>query len=127
MKNQLSPPARTIAPPEDVASVKVSKAQTMVLGLHCSPVSATAVALEVWKTRSFWRQIWAVASATEEFGTSQIMSTPSLSIHLRAMLAPISALFWWSANRMSTSKPWSPKSCTAWRAQITEVMPVVSR
>jgi hypothetical protein len=34
------------------------------------------------------------ASATDEFGTSRIMSTPSRSNHWRAMLAPMSGLFW---------------------------------
>jgi len=66
------------------------------------------------------------ASATAEFGTSVTMSTP-WSNHCRAIPAPTSGLFWWSASITSTCRPRDPaKSCTACRAQATEVRPDVS-
>lgn len=60
--------------------------------------------------------------------TSVMASTPSRSNHCRATFRPTSALFWWSACRISTLKPLAvPKSCTAWRAAATAPGPVMSR
>jgi hypothetical protein len=53
------------------------------------------------------RVIWLIASATEEVGTSVITSTPSRSYHCRAMFDPTSGLFWWSAETISTLRPFS--------------------
>src|SRR6185437_751540 len=49
----------------------------------------------------------------------------SVSIHCRAMLAPTSGLFWWSAKMTSIGRPSTlpPKSSTAMRAAWTEPMP----
>jgi hypothetical protein len=69
--------------------------------------------------------IWLTASATDEVGTSTITSTLSVSNHLRAMLEPMSGLFWWSAETISTFMPFfsAPKSSTAILAAITEPSP----
>jgi hypothetical protein len=75
----------------------------------------------------FSRAIWLTASPTEEVGTSMIRSTP-WSYHCRAMFAPTSGRFWWSASATSTVKPWlAPNSATASRTAATEVGPVLSR
>jgi hypothetical protein len=68
------------------------------------------------------------ASATPEFGTSTIRSTLSTSYHCRAMLEPMSALFWWSADTMVTLIPFlaMPESSTAMFAATTEPAPARS-
>ena len=68
----------------------------MVFGLHARPVRSEVAAPEFRKTLFFSRAMPLIASATEEVGTSTIASTP-WSYHWRAMLAPTSGLFWWSA------------------------------
>ncbi len=78
-------------------------------------------------TLFFSRHTVFTASATDEVGTSTTMSTPSRSNHWRTMPAPMSGLFWWSATSTSTSKPWSPNSCTACRTQTAPVGPPSSR
>jgi hypothetical protein len=126
-KNQLSPPAFTMAPPVELASIQVSKVHCTVFGLHCGPVRS-AVAAEVFRqTRFFSRATPETASATALFGTSTIMSTLSRSNHCRASCTPISGRFWWSATSTSTWKPAWPKSSIAWRVQATAVGPVMSR
>src|SRR3954462_22925 len=69
-----------------------------------------------------------IASATPEFGTSKIASTLSASYHWRAIAEPVSALFWWSAETISTFMPFfaAPKSSTARRAAATEPGPPMS-
>ena len=49
---------------------------------------------DIRKTRSLSLLICWMASATDEVGTSTMASTCSWSYHWRAMLAPISGLFW---------------------------------
>ena len=73
--------------------------------------------------------ICAMASATEEVGTSNTASTPSRSYHCRVIEAPTSGLFWWSAATTSTFNPCSSglKSSTAMRAATTEPSPVESK
>ena len=65
------------------------------------------------------------ARATEEVGTSKMASTFCCSNQARAMLAPMSGLFWWSAETNSTVSA-MPESCTAMRAAITEPVPAKS-
>ena len=64
---------------------------------HCAPVRSAVAAPEFTNTLFFSFVTAAMASATEEVGTSSTISTPSRSYHLRAIFAPISGLFWWSA------------------------------
>ena len=56
-----------------------------------------------------------------------ITSTPSRSYHSRAMQAPRSGLFWWSALMTSTVKPLEPNSSPPCFTAATEVGPPVSR
>ena len=99
-----------------------------MLGEHALPVRSELAAPELRNTLFFSRVIWLTASATDEFGTSTIMSTPSWSYHCRAMLEPMSALFWWSANTTSIFMPLAaaPKSSIALRAAHTEPWPDMS-
>src|SRR4051794_30912383 len=84
MKYQLSPPAFTIAPPVDFASMYVSYVQWIVLGLHCEPVRSAVAAPELSITLFFSRQTVFTASATEEVGTSTTASTrPDRTIAVR--------------------------------------------
>ncbi len=87
-----------------------------------------AAAPELMKALFFSRVTWLMASATEEVGTSKIASTPSRSYHCRAIEAPTSGLFWWSAATISTFRPFSAalKSSTANRAAATEPSPEMS-
>ncbi len=82
---------------------------------------------EARKARSFSRITWLTASATAEFGTSTTAATPSRSTQARATAAPMSALFWWSANRISTFGAPGPaaamKSSAAICAATTEPRP----
>ena len=57
-----------------------------------------------------------------------IMSTFSASYHWRAICEPTSALFWWSADTISTLSPLAaaPKSSTAMRAATTDPWPARS-
>ena len=75
----------------------------------------------------FSRTTDCTASATDDVGTSSIMSTPSRSNHWRAIDTARSGLFWWSAVITSTFRPLAetPKSSSACLAQITEVVPPV--
>ena len=75
----------------------------------------------------FSRTTPCTASATDDVGTSRITSTPSRSIHWRAIETARSGLFWWSAVMTSTFSPLAaaPNSSTACLAQITEVVPPV--
>src|SRR5512134_2955223 len=98
MKNQLSPPVFTIALPVPFARAHVSYVQWIVFGEHALPVRSELAAPETRNALPLSRVIWLTASATAEFGTSAITSTLSDSYHCRAMLAPTSALFWWSAK-----------------------------
>src|SRR6202030_2603223 len=93
MKNQVSPPVETIARPVPLARAKLSNVQCTVLGLQRSAVSRAVPAEPLTITLFSCRATPLTASATDEFATSRIMSTPSRSIHWRAMLAPMSGLF----------------------------------
>jgi len=84
------------------ASIQVSYSQCTVVGEQSLPVRSDVAAPVLTKALPFSREIWLMASATDEVGTSAIMSTPSVSYHLRAMLEPTSGLFWWSADTTST-------------------------
>ena len=68
------------------------------------------------------------ASATPEFGVSAIASTFSVSIHCRAMLTPMSGLFWWSPLTTSIFQPFlvRPESSTAILTATTELGPPMS-
>jgi hypothetical protein len=65
------------------------------------------------------------ASATEELSKPMAISTRSASNQRRAIAAPMSALFWWSATAISTGLPSTvpPASSTAMRAAIAEPGP----
>jgi len=75
----------------------------------------------------FSRDTSLTARPTEEVGTSVITSTPSVSYHCRAMLEPISGLFWWSPEITWTGWPktW-PASSAAICAATTEPLPPIS-
>src|SRR5436305_11142671 len=98
----------------------------MVLGEQALPVRSELAAPETRNALFFSRVTWLMASTTDEVGTSTITSTLSTSYHWRAMLAPISGLFWWSAARISILS-WhllaAQKSSTALRAAHTEPWP----
>src|SRR6266702_4524337 len=128
MKNHESPPVFTMALPVELASAQVSYVQWMVLGEHALPVRSEVAAEETMKALALSRVIWLTASATPEFGTSTIRSTLSWSYHCRAMAEPTSALFWWSAETISTFMPLAaaPKSSTAMRAATSEPGPARS-
>ena len=98
----------------------------MVFGLHAEPVRSEVAAPEFRNTLFFSRAMPLMASATEEVGTSTIASTP-WSYHWRAMLAPTSGLFWWSAETTSTAKPRFAISAAACCVQATLPGPVGSR
>jgi hypothetical protein len=68
------------------------------------------------------------ASATEEVGTSAMTSTLPVSYHSRAMLDPMSGLFWWSAPITSIGLPLTCplKSAAAICAAMSEPVPVES-
>src|SRR5215831_14089198 len=93
----------------------------MVFGEQALPVRSELAAPETRKALPFSRVTWLTASATPELGTSRITSTPSTSYHWRAICEPTSALFWWSADTISTLMPFfaAPKSSTAMRAATT--------
>ena len=97
----------------------------MVLGEQALPVRSAVPAPELMKILSFSRVISLTASAAEDVGTSKIASTPSWSYHWRAMLEAMSALFWWSAETISTLIPLdaASKSSTAMRAATTDPSP----
>src|SRR3954462_12741517 len=128
MKNQLSPPVLTIAPPVPLASIQVSYVQCTVLGEHALPVRSDEAAPELMNALPLSRVSWLIARATPEFGTSKMASTLSTSYHWRATAEPTSALFWWSAETISTFMPFfaAPKSSTAMRAAATEPGPPIS-
>src|SRR6266478_1152508 len=128
MKNQVSPPVFTTALPVPFASAQVSYVQWIVLGEHALPVRSDVAAEDTMNALPLSRVIWLTASATPELGTSTIMSTLSASYHCRAMAEPTSALFWWSAETISTFMPLAaaPKSSTAMRAATTEPGPARS-
>src|SRR5215813_15591485 len=125
MKNHVSPPVLTIALPVPFASIHVSYVQWIVFGEHALPVRSEEAAPETRKAFPLSLVIWLTASATPELGTSTITSTLSVSYHWRAMAEPTSALFWWSAETISTFIPFlsAPKSSTAMRAATTDPWP----
>jgi hypothetical protein len=128
MRNQRLAPARASAPAVDCATAQVSVVQWTMFGLHAWPVrSADAAALFRW-TLFFSRAKPLIAMAMALLFTSRIASTPP-SNHCRATFMPTSALFWWSAWRISTGRPRAaaPKSCTACRAMTTTFGPLMSR
>src|SRR5215470_3014818 len=99
MKNQVSPPVFTTGVPVPLASAHVSYVQWIVLGEHALPVRSDVAADETMKASPF-----------------------SASYHWRAICEPTSALFWWSAEMISTFSPLAvaPKSSTAMRAATTD-------
>lgn len=100
----------------------------MVFGVHCSFVSSEVAAPELMNTRFLSRVSCVTASATDDALPSAMTSTFCVSIHLRAMFAPISALFWWSADKTSIFQPRArkPESSTANSAAATDPRPVES-
>ncbi len=64
-----------------------------MLGEHLSPVNATAPGPEARKAAALLRVTLLTARATEENGTSRMAFTPSRSIQLRAVAAPMSGLY----------------------------------
>src|SRR5215813_10427248 len=128
MKNHVSPPVFTTAVPVPLASAHVSYVQWIVLGEHALPVRSDVAADETMNALALSRVIWFTASATPELGTSTMRSTLSASYHCRAIAEPTSALFWWSAETISTFMPLAaaPKSSTAMRAATTEPGPAKS-
>src|SRR5438270_2835687 len=102
MNNQVSPPVATTARPAPLARAKLAKVQGIRFGLQASPVSLVEPAEALRLTLLYCFVISATASATAEFGTSMIASTLSTWYHCRAMLEPISGLFWWSAEMTVT-------------------------
>src|SRR2546427_11749225 len=118
MKNQVSPPVFTTAVPVPFASAHVSYVQWIVLGEHALPVRSDVAAEETMNALPLSRVIWLTASATPELGTSRMRSTFSASYHWRAGWEPPSALFWGSANTISTFRPLAagPSSSTPLRA-----------
>ena len=72
-----------------------------MLGVQALPVRSAVPPVELTITLFFSLVTSLTARATDEVGTSRIMSTPSESYHLRAMLEPTSGLFWWSAVTIS--------------------------
>src|SRR5215813_7238085 len=105
MKNQEAPPVLTMALPVPLASAQVSYVQWTVFGEHALPVRSEVAADDTTKALPLSRVIWLTARATPEFGTSTITSTLSASYHCRAICEPTSGLFWWSAEMISTFRP----------------------
>ena len=66
----------------------------MVLGEHCDPEISDDAAEENNTTLFLSRVRPLIASATDEFGTSVIASTPCWSYQSRAMASATSGLFW---------------------------------
>src|SRR5262245_39218277 len=128
MKNHVSPPVFTTAVPVPLASAHVSYVQWIVLGEHALPVRSDVAADETMKALHLSRVIWFTACATPVLGASRITSPLSASYHWRALCEPTSALFWWSAETISTFSPLAaaPKSSTAMRAATTEPWPARS-
>jgi hypothetical protein len=94
------------------------------IGRALAPVSSAVPAPEPIATLFFSRTMSPTASATAEFGRSTIMSTPSTSSQRRAMPAPTSGLFWWSAETTSTFRfDCLAKSSIAICAAMTEPGP----
>jgi hypothetical protein len=118
----------TIALPVPFASAQVSYIQCTVLGEHALPVRSEVAGPTARNTLFLSRVSSLIASATEEVGTSAMASTLSTSNHWRAMLKPMSGLFWWSPPMISTFIPLAaaPKSSTALRAIQTEAVPAIS-
>ena len=106
-----------------MASIAVSKVQCVMLGVHSLPLSAAEPTLFASMTLSRSRTRLFTASAIAELLNSSSASTP-WSSHWRAIPAPMSALFWWSAVRTSTCRPRLPAvSAIACRAQAIEPAP----
>ena len=76
MKYQLSPPAFTIAPPVERASMYVSNTQWIELGVHAFPVTSDEAVLVAIMILFFSFTIDARASAQEVAAMSMTMSTP---------------------------------------------------
>ena len=77
----------------------------MVLALQALPEMSELAAPVAMTALFFSRPMPETASATAEFDRSMIRSTPSRSNHWRAVPAAMSALFWWSAETISTRAP----------------------
>src|ERR1700691_4304089 len=99
--NQVSPPAFTIAPPVDFASIYVSNTQWIVLGEHALPVRSEVAVLVGMQILFFSRHSDASASAAEDAAQSMMRSTPSASIHCLPIATATSGLFWLSADKTS--------------------------
>ncbi len=74
-------------------------------------------------TLFFSRARVAMPNEMEEIGTSTIRSTPSWSYQCRAMAAPTSGLFWWSAVSTLTLRLSLPSSSMACLTQATDPWP----
>src|SRR3954469_21559059 len=117
-----------ISRPAALDSAQVSYAQWIVLGEHALPVRSEVPAPESRNTLFLLLVTSLTASATDEVGTSTMTSTPLVSYHSRAMLEPMSGLFWWSAEITSIGRPATlpPRSSTAICAASSEPLPPMS-
>lgn len=93
MKNQLLPPWRTMALPVPLALAQVSYVQWMVLGVHLDPVRSAVAAPAIQLDPVLVLDDLADRQRDRQAVTSPMTSTPSWSIHERAMTEPMSALF----------------------------------
>src|SRR5271155_190785 len=100
----------------------------MPVGEQALPVKSEVAEPEMMKTLPFSLAICCTASATDEVGTSMIMSTLPSSYHCRARLAPTSGLLRWSPEISSMRLPCTvpPKSLIAISAACTEPGPARS-
>ena len=70
--------------------------------MHCSLVIGVEAGPLISATRFISLATFITASAVEVVTSSVAVSTPSRSNHSRALLEAMSALFWWSAETIST-------------------------
>src|SRR5712692_4352600 len=128
MKNQVLPPRATTARPVPAAIEYVLYVYCTLYAVQLAPAIGVEAALERSVMRFFSAAIGITASAVELVGISTTASTWSSSNHLRAMLAAMSALFWWSALMITIGLPRTlpPKSSAAICAAMTDPGPARS-
>jgi hypothetical protein len=106
----------------------VSHAQLEVVSAHNFPVTSGEMTPEnaTILLRDF--AISRIARATDEPAPSKMASTPSLSYHFLAMLAPTSGFYMWPATTSLTDLPsaFQPKSSIASSAAATDPLPVIA-
>ena len=93
MKYQVSPPALTMAPPVDFASMYVSNTQCIEFGVQALPVTSDEAVLVAIMILFFSLTTEARARAQEVAAMSMMMSTPRWSNHSRARETATSGLF----------------------------------